>query len=484
MSSTHLLEPILEHGIRNPHFFEGRLLTGRDLRDQQLADRTHHRYLGRATGAGVIEGLEVEITPKGSDGLPSKVNVTRGLALTAKGDILELSEDKEITLTKRAEVSKGSGTLFSDCKIPSTFSIANGTGVYVLVMSPSSGFEERAPKSGLGGERAATGCGSRYEVEGVQFRTVQLDRKILQSIATETSNLLLDDLLNENNPVRVTEKDRLSKLRNILAHLCYGTEKLKLFAADPFARENGNSSYVNYGVLDRLRMSELLNDCDVPLALFYWANEGIAFLDLWSVRRRPYALNPSNNWPTLISPRRLAEAEAMFFQFQEHLAQITEPGISQSQLVSIEVDKYFRYLPGAGMIPVTISSLRQYHREKAGKIPAGLTGQDRGFDYQKFYNNMTFRDPVIIEGAKIESIFRKSLMFQPINSSNVDTSNEEMISLYFVRENVESIIKDGTSQPQPYLIFTNGHMPFYGEAKYDISRWDYSNYSNLKCNWR
>ena len=51
MSPKALLEPILEHGIRNTNFFEGRLLSGRDLQDQQVANRRHHRHLGRAIAA-------------------------------------------------------------------------------------------------------------------------------------------------------------------------------------------------------------------------------------------------------------------------------------------------------------------------------------------------------------------------------------------------------------------------------------------------
>ena len=61
MSIKSLLEPIVENGIKNTNFFEGRLLTGRDLREQETADREHRRQLGRAIGAGIVEGLEVEI---------------------------------------------------------------------------------------------------------------------------------------------------------------------------------------------------------------------------------------------------------------------------------------------------------------------------------------------------------------------------------------------------------------------------------------
>ena len=45
-----LEEPILEDGVRFVNFFEGRILTGRDLTDEQAADRAQRLRLGRAVG--------------------------------------------------------------------------------------------------------------------------------------------------------------------------------------------------------------------------------------------------------------------------------------------------------------------------------------------------------------------------------------------------------------------------------------------------
>jgi hypothetical protein len=33
--------------------------------------------------------------------------------------------------------------------------------------------------------------------------------------------------------------------------------------------------------------------------------------------------------------------------------------------------------------------------------------------------------------------------------------------------------------PQMYVVFTSGHLPFMGDAQYDLSRWDYSNYGPI-----
>ncbi len=472
MSPKALLEPILENGIKNTNFFEGRLLSGRDLQDQQIADRTRHRQIGRAVGAGVIEGLEVEVTSDGSDGSTPELKVTAGIALTAKGDILQLAQDENISLTRTLEVIVGTGDVFFNCLVPPTASIPNGAGIYILVMSHASGFRERAPKSGLGDDGIVKGCGSRYVVEGVQFRLVELNPANLDSITSGTrDNILLGDLLSAGSPASVSEPARLSKLRNILAHLCFGTETLKNFPTNPFALESGQSAYFNYNALDDLHRLELLNNCDVPLALFYWNIDGIAFLDLWSVRRRPYGLAPSALWPTLVSPHRMAEAEARFFQFQEQIAHLTSGALTQVERAAVGAVNYFRYLPAAGIMPVTISSLRQYHRQKAGKIPDALTGTDWGFDFKVIFRDMTVRDPVFVKGEGVEHIIHESFKYP-----SVSPGSEEMIWLYLVGENVESIINNVSSPPQAYLVFTNGHMPFYGKARYDLSRWDYSNY--------
>jgi hypothetical protein len=53
--------PILQGGIHQVNFFNGRLLTATDLRDEQAANRQQHRQLGQAAGSGVVYGLEVSM---------------------------------------------------------------------------------------------------------------------------------------------------------------------------------------------------------------------------------------------------------------------------------------------------------------------------------------------------------------------------------------------------------------------------------------
>lgn len=92
----------------------------------------------------------------------------------------------------------------------------------------------------------------------------------------------------------VTRSDAasMSKLRNLLAHLCFGAETRAGFSRDPFKRVGGRSPYITRGVLDVLRSLKSLTDCDVPLAIIYWTADGIRFVDMGSVRRRPVSGPP------------------------------------------------------------------------------------------------------------------------------------------------------------------------------------------------
>src|SRR6266568_5228730 len=127
----------------------------------------------------------------------------------------------------------------------------------------------------------------------------------------------------------------LSMLRNRLAHLCFGTEELGGFLSDPFRQVNGGSPYVEIGALAALRTQGKLSDCDVPLALLYWTKDGIQFVDMGSVRRRPVPGPPSQYWPLDPAGGYPLTGEAVSVQFQEHIAQTTDLRTSQAQLAAI-----------------------------------------------------------------------------------------------------------------------------------------------------
>jgi hypothetical protein len=340
MDRIELLTPILEGGIRNTYFFNGRLLTAEDLRVEQEANRNQRQQLGQAIGEGIIYGLQVQETPgilPSSETPSSLVRVSAGLALNRLGQALLLPTDLDVALVHEEETVDAEAGLFVECEPPEPTAIPTGTGVYILVLSPASGFEGRAPVSGLGGNGATSaGCGSQYAVEGVRFRLIRLDVKGISGISDTTHNQL-DQLMLQSDVAS------LSKLRNLLAHLCFGTEILLTQFPDPFAPPE------TYGALDHLRAQGHLTDCDVPLVLLYWTTAGIQFTDMWSVRRRLVQPLVGDPWPLHVGQRRLAEAEAMFLQFQN---QIEDTRLRETNLSSITAIGRFRYLPSAGYLPL------------------------------------------------------------------------------------------------------------------------------------
>jgi hypothetical protein len=102
-----------------------------------------------------------------------------------------------------------------------------------------------------------------------------------------------------------------------------------------------------------------------------------------------------------------------------------------------------------------------------------------GFSYAEFFGNSTYPcsrtseglcTPAFIEGAKLDRLVSMSFLYPP-----VDLSSQEMVWLYWVRENMEPAAGQASSA-QPYLIFTNGHIAYQGNAQFDLNYWDYANF--------
>jgi len=440
MATRNLAEAILDGGIRSVNFFNGRLLSGEDLSQEQEANSDERKRLGQSIGDGIVTGLEVATsTAAGSSGTPV-VTVQSGLAMNRLGQTLILTTSVDVSLvTSNTGATPPTQTLFVTCTPPQSGPYVAGAGVYLLTIAPAAGSEGRAPVNGLGNVSAF--CNTRFNIEGVQFHLLQVN-------------------------VAQSELQDSAHLRNLLAYACFGTSDplVQTFFQDPL----GSTVQQGYGLLDTMRQGSssaaaCLSDADVPLALLYWTvDAGIAFIDLWSVRRRVTRLSADMPWPLFLSDRRQSEAEAMFLQFQEQIAQMTDPVTGQAQLTQIGVLDYFRYLPPVGIIPFASSSL------------------SRGFDYLKFFLGILYRDPVFIESAKVEHLIRDSLSYQPITLDS-NPNNQEMIWLYLVRENMQAIAENPFNPPQAYMIFASGHIPYQGDAQYNLARWSYSNYSLIQA---
>lgn len=422
MATKQLGTGILDDGIRTINFFNGRLLSGEDLSQEQIANRISRRHLGQAIGEGIAYGLEVAETMGSSTPALPVVTVQGGLAINRNGQTLALSNAIDLSLVHG--VSNGNGTnpaKFGDCDpaVPGVY-IA-GAGVYLLTIGPAQGTEGRAPVSGLG--NGASDCNTRFRIEGVQFRLISLTQQL---------------------GVELQEPDRL---RNRVAHRCFGTGDARVAAmiANPFGPKPER-----YGLLDDLRANNSLTRCEVPLAILYWTAAGLQFVDMWAVRRRVTRHALESRWPLLVSDRRAAEGEAIFLQFQAQIDELRTAGVTLSQ---VEGQRRFKYLPAAGLLPI------------------GSDGGPSGFEYSAFFRQMKPRQPIFIEGAQLRAIVQESFNYPPI-----DTSTELVIWLYCVRENIQSTV--GTlPRPQVYMLFASGHTAFRGEARYNVNHWDFGNFT-------
>jgi hypothetical protein len=137
----------------------------------------------------------------------------------------------------------------------------------------------------------------------------------------------------------------------------------------------------------------------------------------------------------------------MYLQFQSQLKDLAASGLATSQL---KAKDHFKYLPAAGLLPV---------------------GGANGFDYETFFNEITIRQPIFIEGAQLRPLFQESFEYPP-----VETSSGVVYYLYIVRENAQSSLA-GALSTQTYMVFASGHTPYRGEARYDVHHWNFGNFS-------
>jgi hypothetical protein len=444
--SRQLHEPIFDDGIRNAHFFNGRLLTADDLKTEQDAARQQHRQLGLACGEGIVEGLEVVLESPGSPTSLPVVLVTKGLALNRKGHILSLPGDERVALVRRLDAIPPEAGLFGDCEAPAhTFSNLQN-GIYVLVIAPASGYAEHIPVRGQRPTDTVSGCGNRYAVEGVQFRLVKLDVNSMSTVSSATRATI-------NNLMTHSAAPELSKLRNMIAHLCFGTEELTGLAREPLKQTGNRSSHTVYGAVDFLRANGDITDCDVPLAIVFWRGGMVHFIDLWSVRRRVTPQATTDRWPPLLGERHTSEGEAMFLQFQDHIETRRRREPNPETIVAAS---QFPYLPPAGILPVR-------------------RGSRTGIDVHTFFSGIAHREPMFIEGTKLDALLREALAYAPI-----DLSKSEMVWLYKPWQNEAAATANAAVEP--LVIFVSAHVPYQATPRFNVARWDYSNYAGCeKC---
>jgi len=419
-----LQQPLKDGGIRSVNFFNGRLLTSKDLTREQAARRESDWRLGVAIGDGVAFGLEV--APDFAQNKPGApvVQVKSGLAINRKGQTLRLVSDASVALTRRFD-AVGTSCLFTACNPISGGTYVAGAGVYVLTIAPAELAEGRAPTNGL--DPTNVRCNTDATVEAVQFRLLAV------------------------NQLRYADLDPASlQFRNRLAYRCFGIEARGQSYADPW-RDDPDQ----YGLVDTLRQ-EGLSDYDVPLALVYWTAGGIQFVDAWSVRRALLSPDTLATLSFVARRRRLVEAHAMRAQFQLHLADLLASAANPAATVAAD---HFRWLPPFGIVPLQSPSLRGFFEPNffSGIVRRPLPGSNQGTPF-------------------IDARLLGALQEQALACSPTDLTQTEFIWVYRPWQNVKAA-GDGQTV-QPMVAFASGLLPDLAVARFDMARFDFSNFAN------
>jgi hypothetical protein len=415
-----LQQPVTAGSLRATNFFNGRLVTGADLTREQNARREAVRRIGRATGDGVVEGLEVAKEPTAGD--EPIVNVRAGLAVNRCGIALHLAQDASVNLLERFGATEQPSNIFGVCQAIQAGTYTAGFGFYLLVLSPSQTVEGSAPTGGLNNAFAA--CSTDVILETVQFRLLPADSFLKNGMPSD-----LDDKL----------------LRNYVAYRCFGKAENDKFFANPLV-----FSLDSYGLLDEMRGQQTLSDNDVPLALIHWTSEGLEFVEMWAVRRRLTKRSDDEDWTQLITDRRTSETEAMMQQFADHLEAIRNAVNDPSAIIA---DEHFRYLPPAGILPLKTDGVSR-----------------KGFDAEIFFGEKGSPNIVSTDGDRLRVMLNQALHHEPC-----DLQRDEKIQLYHVRENLKAV-EDG-SNVQKVLAFARHSLPFFGVARFDEATFNEDRFS-------
>ncbi len=184
-----------------------------------------------------------------------------------------------------------------------------------------------------------------------------------------------------------------------------------------------------------------LQDSEVPLALI--AFDGVFvhhFTDNWSVRRPLSLRDPDTIVSTLSEPRRLSVGRAMFRQFQ---AEIDDIGRVAGALAKTDAQTRFAYLPPAGFLPALDNK--------------------QAVD---FFRPMTVRGPVHIDASAVEPLLRESF-----SAPAIDTASDHVVWLYRIAQT--RMMPRAAS----ILLFASGHLPYRGDARFNLNHWNFANYA-------
>ena len=398
MSTHRLDEPVLEPGVRFPHFFNGRMLSGEDLTRERSANFTRQRHLAGALGAGVAFGFEVSYdVSEHPDRQAPVLTITPGLALSASGHTLRMENPIELAVVEPpAAAPTSTGELdFADCETLPASVYLTGTGIYLLTVASADRKEGSAPVSGLGNGLAP--CNAKFIAEGVRFSLL---------------------------PLNVTAASTPDRARNEIAYQCFGFPD----AARATLATNPDSAHPDLGnPLADLVSGDLLTDCDVPLAILQWQDDGLGFVDMWAARRPVRAIQADDFLGALTSLDVLTES--MVRQFQAHISDLAKTTVADPVQARRNLADFFKYLPAYGVIPIQ-----------------GI-GSANGFSLPEFIGLRTSGNPTVLESSDLLALIQQAGRCPPVAVDQTET-----LQLYQLRANL--INQTGPTASQLCVFFT------------------------------
>lgn len=413
MDAFDLQTALPSNGLPRVFFFNGRLLTAGDLRTEQDGRRHADLWLGQGCGDGVAYGLEVEEASVPGSANPV-LTIKAGLAINRAGQALKLECDVPIALSSQPQaVGQVGDGCFGACAPASASNIYNASsGLYLLCIAPAELREGKVQTSGLTSQGGA--CNTDVVIDTVQIRRISLDNE-------------LGDLPRGDE----------QKLRSSIAWRCFGGEQEQAFAANPFGLPP-----VTLGLVDGLRASKAITDCDVPLAIVYWSAAGLRFIDLWSVRR-PLTDRRNHSGPLGLWAGEATRSlgEMAWQQFQSQLAQI-----APTQQKSFVAKTSLQYLPAVGLVPIA------------------ETGSETGFSASQFFAGLDVGVPLHLDAAWLPTLLQLSLQHAPLALATAQPPR-----LYQIHENV--VARQQGQNWQSLLVFASCSLPPLDNARFGFAHY-------------
>src|SRR5947209_751641 len=131
MASIEIQKPLIDAGTRSANFFDGRILSGDDLSNEQAVNREEHRQLGAAIGEGIVAGLEVVLSRANNANIAPTVTVKAGTAVTRAGQLLALPGDIDVLLDNLPSIPPADTSA-----APFASASQVDGGAYVLLLAP------------------------------------------------------------------------------------------------------------------------------------------------------------------------------------------------------------------------------------------------------------------------------------------------------------------------------------------------------------